>query len=306
VLDYDGTTGTILRWYAYGLGPNALLSQIDVPGSTRTMLLPDQLGSIIGTVDGGGTLTSFAYRSYGSSVAAPAQFGYTGQRVDAESGNYYYRARHYSPALGRFLQADPIGHQGGMHLYAYTANDPLNAVDPDGLLLEAAAAAVSDGVQQSLDSASNTLHAMALDFEDDKSLLLSKTLNSLVFLGPLGQELSGAVSSATSFIRGIGVAAEGAEAAGEFSLYDSTGGLKGLNTNVTADEFSANLRANGYSATQTTGTNGAVSVLQNGQGSTWTIYTRSSTVNMGAQFIGPNGQFLKYNLGVQGLPLPGP
>lgn len=102
-------------------------------------------------------------------------------------------------------------------------------------------------------------------------------------------------------------APEAAEAeAGEYSLYDATGGLKGLNTDVTADEFSANLQANGYSATETMGTNGPVTVLQNGQGSTWTIYTRSSTGDMGAQFIGPNGQFLKYNLGVQGLPLPGP
>jgi RHS repeat-associated protein len=105
---------------------------------------------------------------------------------------------------------------------------------------------------------------------------------------------------------GAATATEGAEAAGEFSLYDSTGGLKGLNTNVTADEFSANLQANGYTAAETTGKNGSVTVLQNGQGSTWTIYTRSSTGDMGAQFIGPNGQFLKYNLGVQGLPLPGP
>jgi filamentous hemagglutinin len=90
----------------------------------------------------------------------------------------------------------------------------------------------------------------------------------------------------------------------EYSLYDATGGLKGLNTNLTADEFSANLQANGYTATGTTGTNGSVTVLQNGRGSTYTIYTRSSTGDMGAQYIGPNGQFLKYNLGQQGLPGP--
>lgn len=106
---------------------------------------------------------------------------------------------------------------------------------------------------------------------------------------------------------GAGLAAEASEVAGEYSLYDATGGLKGLNTNVNGGEFSANLQANGYTATQTTGTNGPVTVLQNGQGSTWTIYTRSSSItgDTGAQFIGPNGQFLKYNLGQQGLPLPG-
>jgi uncharacterized protein RhaS with RHS repeats len=46
---------------------------------------------------------------------------------------YYYRARHYSPAWGRFLQADPIGYNGGSHPYAYVANDHLNATDPLGL-----------------------------------------------------------------------------------------------------------------------------------------------------------------------------
>ena len=133
VLEYDGSTGAILRWYAYGLGPNALLNQMDVAGGTRTSLLPDQLGSIIGKMDsGGGTVGSFAYRSYGKSSSAPATFGYTGQKIDAESGNYYYRARLYSPGWGRFLQADPIGHQGGMHLYAYVLNDPLNLVDRSG------------------------------------------------------------------------------------------------------------------------------------------------------------------------------
>jgi RHS repeat-associated protein len=37
------------------------------------------------------------------------------------------RARVYAPALGRFLQADPIGTDGGVNLYAYVENDPLNA-----------------------------------------------------------------------------------------------------------------------------------------------------------------------------------
>lgn len=34
---------------------------------------------------------------------------------------------------GRFLQADPISYAGGLNLYAYVGNDPVNWTDPDGL-----------------------------------------------------------------------------------------------------------------------------------------------------------------------------
>src|SRR5690349_4362348 len=48
-------------------------------------------------------------------------------------GMYYYKARIYSPTLGRFLQTDPSGLQGGMNIYGYVGNNPISTTDPDGM-----------------------------------------------------------------------------------------------------------------------------------------------------------------------------
>jgi RHS repeat-associated protein len=158
VLEYDGTSGAIQRWYAYGLGSNDVLNQMNVAAATRATFLSDIQGSVIASIDSSsGTLTKIGYLPYGKSAGASGPFGYTGQRIDPETnGLYYYRARKYHPTWGRFMQPDPIGYAGGSNLYSYVGNDPLNYSDPSGtcpqcLAGAAVGAVIGLGFQASID-----------------------------------------------------------------------------------------------------------------------------------------------------------
>ena len=107
----------------------------------------DGLGSVTAISDeAGNTIEKYEYSVYGDVQILAKENGetrevsiidnpyyFTGRRLDNETGLYYYRARYYSPTLGRFLQTDPIGYTAGLNLYAYCNNAPVFLVDPFGL-----------------------------------------------------------------------------------------------------------------------------------------------------------------------------
>jgi len=88
-------------------------------------------------------VVSYRYDPYGKvtiTVGGTPQTGdplgqhwtFTGRFLDEESGLYYYRARHYDPSRGRFLQRDLLGYEAGPNLFSYVDQGPSNGRDPTG------------------------------------------------------------------------------------------------------------------------------------------------------------------------------
>jgi RHS repeat-associated protein len=111
-------------------------------GSTLYYLLPDHLGSTSLTSDANGAkLAELRYRAWGETRynggSTPTRYQYTGQySYTAEFGLYFYNARWYDPALGRFTQPDTLvpepGNPQALNRYAYVYNNPLRYTDPTG------------------------------------------------------------------------------------------------------------------------------------------------------------------------------
>ncbi len=111
-------------------------------GGTKTFVHVNRQGSVIATADTSGAPAEgpYTYDAYGNCFSGGAACGstgvpfrFTGQRYDAETNLYYYKARYYCVGIGRFCETDPAGYAPDVNWYTAFGNDPTDMVDPIGM-----------------------------------------------------------------------------------------------------------------------------------------------------------------------------
>jgi RHS repeat-associated protein len=139
---YDGA-GVLSAHFIQG---GDLVGQIGSDGAT-TFFHYDPTGNTVSLTNTGGQLTgSLAHEPFGgilkaTGLATDFKFGGAFGVMASGGGLSYMRARFYDPALGRFVEPDPLGTTADLNAYRYANNNPVLNVDPSGLALDPASIA---------------------------------------------------------------------------------------------------------------------------------------------------------------------
>ena len=142
-----GIGGLLGRSHGYNTGTGAW--------ATHHFYHADGNGNVTYLVNTSRTLgASYRYDAYGRTTStatgtlAPSDnvYRFSSKELHAKSGLYYYGYRLYDPNLQRWINRDPIGERGGISLYGFVANSPLDLIDPLGLLTKEECAALHDQI----------------------------------------------------------------------------------------------------------------------------------------------------------------
>jgi RHS repeat-associated protein len=139
---------SILQSFMWG---QDLSGTINKAGGVGGLLMASISGTnCFATFDGNGNITAlinasdkslaarYEYSPYGEllretgMLAHQNPFRFSTKFWDDESGLVYYSYRYYCPTIGRWINRDPSGEKGGIHLYLFVKNSPIGTLDSDG------------------------------------------------------------------------------------------------------------------------------------------------------------------------------
>jgi len=180
----------------------------------------DHLGSVREMTDSSqGIRARYDYDPYGRrtkiSGDLDADFAFTGHYYHVISGFYLSLYRAYDPDTGRWISRDPIAEQGGLNLYAYVDNNPINGMDPLGLFLQILAGATIGAVIAGAAAA-----AFGGDWSEIKAAALGGAISGALVSSGLWL-VAGALEAGT-----IG----GGTALGAMGVFGATAGVVGNTT----------------------------------------------------------------------------
>jgi RHS repeat-associated protein len=298
---------TVTSVFVYGTKPN--VPDYMIQGGTTYRIISDWLGSVrlVVNASNGAVVQQLDYDEFGNvlpssfdTTCAPSAqcfpfqpFGFAGGLQDRDTRLVRFGARDYDPQVGRWVSKDPSLFGGGLNVYKYSGDDPVNYIDADGKNPLVIVVAIAMG--------------LAIAGESDMGGDVSANLGPVLAVGGAGLSMSllldASIDAVIAQLAPYAPLAGGACGGdGASSLYDTSITAAGANelnvlTDVGAQEFQSNLISSGYQVVaQAVNSNGPVTVLSNGS-SSYTIYIRDSTGGFGALFNSSTGNLIKYVLG---------